>query len=354
MIVSTCSYGSTGSSAVSDYLKECENTQVLDKFEFTIATCTDGLSDLEYHLVKKNARQNSSIYAIQRFKKVVERHKRSWHRHTGIPKENISRYTNSFINNITQVKYVGPSPRIHVGSHERFNRIVGNSLIMTRVIRPLEKKKIIKKNHNFYPYEEVNLSIHPDNFYDESKKFTRRLLKGMGADFSKIVVLDQAFSGSDPVSAFPFYDSPYAIIVDRDPRDVFIFAKEVLLSRGRFIPTDRVEDYIKYYRLIRSSKERIMEDKRCLFLQFEDMVYNYDNTVCKIDKFLNVVNKNRKTIFVPEMSVANTNLIRKFPKYAKEVELIEKELSEYLFDFSKYPDVDNKGEMFFGKSPLNK
>ena len=48
MIVSTCGFGSTGSSAVSDYLMECENTQILDKIEFTIASRVDGLADLEH------------------------------------------------------------------------------------------------------------------------------------------------------------------------------------------------------------------------------------------------------------------------------------------------------------------
>ena len=29
---------------------------------------------------------------------------------------------------------------------------------------------------------------------------------------------------------------------------------------------------------------------------------------------------------------------------------IEKELKEYLFDYSKYSDVEVKGEMFYGRS----
>lgn len=354
MIVSTCSFGSTGSSAVSDYLKECEGTQVLDKFEFTVATTTDGLTDLEYQLVKKNTRQSSSICAIQRFQKLIEHFKGSWNRHTGIPISEIERITNDFLDAITQVQYVGMSPRIYKAGNETINRVIGNSLIMVRIIRPLEKKGFIKKNHDFYPLDKVRLSVHPENFYDEAKKFIRELLKGMGADLNKIVVLDQAFSGSDPSSGFPFFEDPYAVIVDRDPRDVYIFAKEVLLSRGRFMPTENVKDFITYYRVIRSSKKSMEKDKHCLYLQFEDMVYDYDHTVPRIDEFLHVQNNRKKTIFDPSMSVANTNLIKKYPKYADDVKQIEKELPEYLFDFSKYPNISNNGKMFFGKSPLNK
>lgn len=354
MIVSTCSYGSTGSSALSDYLKECENTQVLDKFEYTITTCVDGLNDLEYNLIEKNPRQSASIYAIQRFQKRVALYKKSWSRHTGISNKEIDRITNEFLDNITQVKYVGFSPRIYNAGNETINRVIGNSLILYRIVKLLEKKRIIKHNFDFYPLEEVRLSIHPDNFYEEAKKFNNSLLLGMGADLSKIVVLDQAFSGSDPVSGFNFFDDPYSIIVDRDPRDVYIFAKEVLLSRGRFMPTKNVDEFIIYYRLIRDSKKKFEADNRCLFLQFEDMVYNYEDTVNRIDSFLNIKNNRRKTIFDPSLSVANTNLIKKYPKYAEDTKIIEKELTEYLFDFDRFPNVSNSGKMFFGKSPLNK
>ena len=120
------------------------------------------------------------------------------------------------------------------------------------------------------------------------------------------------------------------------------------------MPTDTVQNFITYYRVIRCEKQKKTQDPRCLYIQFEDMVYNYDQTTEKIDHFLNVTNYRRKTIFDPGLSIANTNLISKFPKYAKDISIIEKELPEYLFDFSKYPDMKNSGKMFSGKSPLNK
>lgn len=354
MIVSTCSFGSTGSSAVSDYLKECENTQVLDKFEFTIASEVDGLVDLAYHLVEKNTRQSSSIYAIQRFQAAVEKAKKSWVRNTHISADEIDRITERFLDGITQVKYTGMSPRIYKGGSAIINRYLGEAVIIKRIIRPLEKKGIIKRNLDFYPLEEVRFSSHPQNFYQEARQFLMDLLSGMGADFNKIVVLDQAFSGSDPETCFDFYDNPYAVVVDRDPRDIFIFAKKVLLSRGRFMPTYNVEDFIKYYRGIRNSKNKYTNPTRCMSIQFEEMVYEYESAAKRIDTFLNVKNNNRKTIFIPEMSIANTNLAAKFPEYSREVSVIERELPEFLFDFSKYPTPSNAGKMFFGKSPLNK
>lgn len=354
MIISTCSFGSTGSSAVSDYLCECEDTQVLDALEFNLATAVDGLEDLEFQLMLKNARQSSSIFALQRFKKLVMQKSVGWNKRTGIPQSTVEKAVDEFLDNISQVEYVGFSPKIDK-KHSEFLRIkVGNSLIRTRIIARLEKKGIIKKNIDFYPLDKVRMSIHPDNFYDEARKFIKTILLEMGADFNKKIVLDQAFSGSDPTKSMPFYEDSYAVVVDRDPRDVYIFAKKVLLSRGRFMPTDTVENFIEYYKLLRSGESYNQQTDRILRLKFEDMVYNYDETTAKIDSFLNVKNVNRKSVFKPEMSAANTNLIRKFPEFAEDVKKIESELSEYLFNFDKYESLDTGGKMFFGKSPLNR
>ena len=49
------------------------------------------------------------------------------------------------------------------------------------------------------PLDYVNLSVKPDNFYDLTKRYLKRLYEEMGFDFSKkIILLDQAFSGNDP------------------------------------------------------------------------------------------------------------------------------------------------------------
>lgn len=47
MIVGACGFGSTGSSAVTDYLKEYDSFQVLDRIEFTWVSVDDGLTDLD-------------------------------------------------------------------------------------------------------------------------------------------------------------------------------------------------------------------------------------------------------------------------------------------------------------------
>lgn len=352
MIISTCGFGSTGSSAVADYLLECQNVQAFDAIEFTLTTMVDGLEDLEYHVMQRNTRCFSSVYAIKRFRLAILNCCREWKKCTGVKKKDIMKMTDAFINEIVQVSFIGDSPLI--GKNSFWKHYLGYSLFIHRFIFPLEKKGILKKNHNYYPFEKIEVSIKPSNFYEASKKYVEGILKLMGCSFDKILVLDQAFSGNDPAKSFPFFNDPYAIVVDRDPRDLFIFAKEKLLSRGRFMPTDDVNKFITYYKIMRQSQPYKNGSARIMSIHFEDLVYNYEETTEKIDSFLGVKNIKPKSIFNPELSVANTNLKNRFPQYEKEISIIESELSDYLFDFSKYPEVVGSKKMFFGKSPLNK
>jgi hypothetical protein len=71
MIIGTCRFCSTGSSAVSDYLKEFDENQVLDRLEFTMVYLPDGLEDLDYHLNKNVNRDDNCGIAIPRFRRFM-------------------------------------------------------------------------------------------------------------------------------------------------------------------------------------------------------------------------------------------------------------------------------------------
>lgn len=356
MIVSTCGFGSTGSSAICDYLMECDNVSNFDAVEFNLTTVVDGLEDLEFHLMKQTNRQSSSIYAIQRFNKLITSTTRYWTHNTPIKKKQIEQLTDEFIASLTQVTYVGFSPMIDKKHNEFLRHYLGESIILNRLLPFLERHNWLKRNIDIYPLDDVKLSVKPSNFYESAKIYIRSLLTLMGCDFSKIIVLDQAFTGNNPAKSFPFYDDPYAVVVDRDPRDLYIFAKEKLRTKGRFMPSDKVEDFITYYRILRDNQPYKDPNERVLIVSFESMIYDYENSIRRIDEFLQVKNNNRKSIFNPDLSVANTNLIRRFPQYQEDIRQIEKSLPEYLFPFEKFEGkfVNPSDKMFFGKSPLNR
>lgn len=350
MIVGACGFGSTGSSAISDYLSEFgeDLVQVLDNIEFTWVSGVDGLIDLEYHLCHPHSVAVDSIVSIDRYLKRVEQSLREYRKYANIPEDVFKKSASDFINAITNVSWDW-----YVKEPENaIKRVFDLYLLRNRIIPYLEKKK----GHKIkcYPMEKVRLSNCPERFEVAARLHVKELLTAMGADFSKIIVMDQPFAGNNPQACFKYFEEPYAIVSDRDPRDNYVFSKTRLLGKSfsHLMPTDSVEDFVEFYRGVRDNQPYKEKDPRVLSIHFEELVYNYDEATKTIRDFLHLPsNPNPRSIFDPYMSIANTQVFKRYPQYMKDIEYIEKEIPEYLFDFDKYGDIEIKGEMFVGRSP---
>ena len=349
MIIGVCGFGSTGSSAISDYLLEYgDYVNVIDDIEFNWVSCPDSLIDLEYHLFHPHNRTSDSIVSIQRYREFAKR--MSWLlRGLGVLESEIQKSTEKFLDSIVDVKWDWYD--FTVRHHPLIQRLI-DKYIYEYI--PRKEVKLGRQLKNPFT-KEVSLSVNPVNFYESAQEHVEELLRLMGAQFDKPLILDQPFSGNNPQACFPFFRDSYAIVADRDPRDNYVFAKTRLLGRNHFMAVNSVYDFIKYFKAIRDNQPYKENNERVLKVQFEDMVYNYEETSNRITEFLHFPeNRNKKTIFKPEMSINNTQVWRRFPEFNDEIKIIEKELAEYLFDFDKYGTPDLSGEMFFGKSPLHK
>lgn len=349
MLIGACGFGSTGSSVVTDYLNEYDDIQVKDDLEFTWVSRTDGLIDLERAVMHPHGRTSDSINAIRRFEEMVERSRRVYEMH-GLPEKVLMELTKQFIDAITMVKW------------DWYDNSVKKSYTPYFLVYYIMKRKIIPRMEikagrhvKCWPLEKVKLSVRPDNFYTEAKKLVNGILTGVGLDPNGVIALDQPFSGNNPQACFPFFDDPYAVVVDRDPRDNYVFARTRMLGKFHYMPINRVEDFITYYRALRKDQPYLEDNPRILRIRFEDMVYEYEATSKILRDFLKLPeNPNPKSVFDPEFSVANTQVFKRFPQFAEDVKVIERELPEYLFDFSKYPEPDPNKKMFYGKSPKHK
>lgn len=145
---------------------------------------------------------------------------------------------------------------------------------------------------------------------------------------------------------FLFFDEPKAIIVDRDPRDLYAFYHKVLVDECRFLPIDNVKLFVEQYRRIRMNQKRI-DDESKLFVNFEDLIYNYEETKDRIIAFCGLKNHTYpKKYLNPAKSINNTQLYKMYPEMSEDVKYIEENLKEYLFDFSKYGEVRHDGTIF--------
>ena len=346
MIIGACGFGATGSSVVTDYLKEFDNVIVKDDLEFTYVSQVDSLVDLDRALMNPIGRTSGSIIAFKRFEEMVMRRKNTYQIH-GLSPEIFLKSAKEFVEAITMTKWYWTTAH----KEWRYNpKHILRKYMEKKVIPAMERKN--GRRANIWPMEKVRLSVCPENFYEAAQKHVDEILKGMGLDQSKTIALDQPFSGSNPQVCFPFYKDPYAVVIDRDPRDLYVFGKTKLMGKMHFFPIDRVEDFIIYYRCLRKDRPYLQPHPRILRLRFEDMVYEYDKTTAKLREFLHLsANPHPKSVFDPDLSIANTQVFKRYPQFTEDVKKIEEALPEYLFDFSKYPEPDFSKKMFYGKSP---
>ncbi len=345
MIAGVCGFGNTGSSAVSDFLKEFPSVSVPDIVEFTIICEPDGLCDLAEHVTRPRVRNLDSVVAIDRYsQKLKEFAQKCGDR--GADKKAVLASGRGFLEAITLEKWFW---RDRSGKQTGFfNEVVKRKLLLRRFVPWAEA--LTGKPFKAWPRKQVSMSVMQDGFYALARQHVKELIEAMGGDLSRLVVLDQPAGGNCPEACFPFLEDPAAIVCDRDPRDLYVFAREKMKSAAAYMPLETPGAFINYYRAIRQSRHCHSED-RVLKVRFEDMVYRYEETAGRITDFLGLgQNPAPKTIFDPAKSVYNTRVFERFPKYADAVRQIEAELPEYLFDFSPYPAPGPSGAMFSGRT----
>lgn len=345
MIVGACGYGGTGSSAVKDYLKEFNTTQIIDRAECQFAFKVDGLQDLEYHLMKQYSRQMSGDYAVKRFLDASGFAKTPYVKKIYLDKNAYLKITKEFIDSITQAEYKG-------FDNEDFETkyILKNMLILCfkKFVIPIYESQT-KKLYSGWPMRKMRVCIKPENFYSAVKKYTDDLLTISGADFSKIVVLDQPFEGNNPEQSFVFFNDPYAIVVDRDPRDLYM-ASSYQWPDGTFMPRRDVKAFVEYYK-----QQRLNIDKgqniRVLRINLEDMIFNYAETSKRINDFLGLEDAQHVDslkYFNPERSIKGSQLYKKISGHDKEIQYIEEHLNNYLFPFENYSLSEKNTELNSG------
>lgn len=335
MFLGVCGYGATGSSAIVGLLKEYPDLIVCEKAEIQEAFRVDGLQDLEFHLIKQYSRHISGDAAINRFKRSISYYKTPIVKKTIPPKVYI-RLANEYVDSLIQGSWYGIDNIDYNTGHPLLNFII---LCYKKIVFPWYER-ITGHPYDHWPARRMYLCIQPDSFYEKTIKYTDGLIKAVGGNPERTVVFDQVFEGNAPQNCFPFFRNPKAIVVDRDPRDLYLVSKyaDKAAGEGRFMPRQNVETFVEYYRRLRLNQDRT-DSKNIIFIQFEDAIYNYESTVKKIEEFVGCMNhKYIHRYFKPEVSINNTQLFNN-PKYVsalEDIKYIAQQLPEYLFDFSKY------------------
>lgn len=341
MILTTTGCYGTGSSAVTDIVKEIEGVTCVSDNEIRLLHDPDGVSDLEYSLIENPNRHNSS-HSVKRFKKKMQEMDhilfvKRFHKYFG---DGFLEVINKYIEKITLNHYRGSW---HYDVYDRgklfyiFSRTYAKfTSILSKILH-----KCINPQDPVLRSETAYLTITNEQlFLKATRELVDDLANLVNRDNNKFVFMDQLVPPSNFERYIRYISDVRIVLVERDPRDVYLLGKEVW--KEGVAPVDNIEDFCKWYRWTRElyCKEKFPEE--VLFVQFEDLIFNYEETRDKILHHFEIDSlpcKRQKEFFDPQVSVVNTQLWKKISGNEKEIQYIEKNLNQYCYDFLSVDEI---------------
>ena len=77
-------------------------------------------------------------------------------------------------------------------------------------------------------------------------------------------------------------------------------------------------------------------EDRCMFVYFEDLCYKYNETKKRIEMFIGLdESSHNQSRFFPDQSIKNTKLFEKNLQFHSDIEIIKRELADYLYKYDK-------------------
>lgn len=327
-LITCASYYATGSSAVMDYVREFDNVKNISNYEFRFIHDPDGIAELEYNLVENFNRHNSG-HAIKRYKRLVDYYANHWY---------VKRYEPFFNNKWKTLSYEyidALTDFTFNGSWQYDYYDKGNiQEFMLKLPGRVLKKLLWSNSETGFDIlkNEITYCSHPseEKFLECTRNYTTKLINEANIENKEFIALDQIMPSSNFARHIRYFDNIKIILVERDPRDVFYIAKYIYKSG---IVPKQVDKFCDWYKYVRSSKENV-DSEVLLKIQFEDLVYHYEETTSIINNWLGLDSKNHineKKFFNPDISIKNTRLWKRYEEYADEADYIAKNLPEYLY-----------------------
>ena len=319
-------YHATGSGVIDDLLREYDNVaQGQYEVESRVLQDPDGISDLEYYLVENPHRLNSE-YAIKRFLQYVDKTNSSYVKIFG---KNWKEISKEYAQSLIAFEY----PGYWHGDQWLLNPFWNYIHKFRRGIAKVMPKKYRKPAYyNYFPWlTTYHINLSKEEFIAKTQQYINQLCKEVNPEDKEYVVLDQVFPPNNLARYVKYVDSIKTIIVDRDPRDLYIYC---MLVKSHVMQKDPHQFCIAY----KDNRKDIgsIGSEDCLHMTFEELIFHYEDSVKKVEQFLGIDPKHHvspMSRFNPQISIKNTKLWEKHTEYSEAVSIIEKELPEYLHKY---------------------
>lgn len=370
-IITSAGFGNSGSSAATNFFEEFENVKCIGSslFECTFIHEPDGLLDLSKALFEGHRLKVD--LAVKRFISLSERLQNDMYKnYFG---GNFLKYTYEYIESLGFCKWNGGWHRADENRNFSFNEKLRKKAAF------LKFKKSAKENsYSLYEqdswrpnyiqystqyYKDFSLikESSKDSFTNITKIYLNRLFDACDPENDyEYLLFDQLLPPNATEDHFKYFDFIRVIVIDRDPRDLYIGNK--VFWGNRFYPSDTAELFCNWFNQTRSCKSKL--NKNIVYLMLEDFIFNYDNTVSLLYKFTGISKKqhiNKKNILIPEKSEINTRLWLKFNFSDKnfekqsndDINYISKQLKKYCFTKYCGDITDIKTQNFIIEKAIN-
>lgn len=312
-------YGWSGSGLYIDFLKELDGFSSLD-FEFSLIKEPKGLLDLDYALTE-NWDVLRAHFALNDFKEYCNILNRKdikigrWGLDIGASLAvDFIKVTDEFVVDISKFKYQGNTriQKYHISHIQSLFQKIARRVMPKRfgsqqmIFAQLGNKEFARKVRRYL-----------NKLFDERFK----------SDQVKCLILDQAIPTTNSLRALEYLESSKLIIIDRDPRDIYVdLIRNNVLMGADAAGVERAQKYVTWHRGLRAGKPAPSRD--ILHLNFEDLIITPSVILEKLKIFIDLEGDwGEGHNYDFSQSAGNVGLWKQFP-FNDEIKFIEENLME--------------------------
>ena len=328
-LITCASYYGSGSSAITDLISEYADVKSLTNYEFRFAQDPDGISELEYNLVENFNRHNSG-HALKRYRKLVDYYGNHFlvKRYEPFFGNRWKELSYKYIESLVDFKFSGiwQYDYYDKGAFYEFMYKLPDRILSRTIWRH-------KPDKHFLLGDKITYASHPseEKFLECTRAYTDSLMEAANPEGMSYMLVDQLLPSSNIARHLRYFNDIKVFVVERDPRDIYLLAKYEW--NDTTVPRD-IDLFCKWYKYTRSTQNSEFTDDRIMKVQFEDLIYRYEETRDKIINFVGLDESMHVKPFEylkPEESIKNTRYWESHLEFKDEADKIAMELPESLY-----------------------
>lgn len=315
----------SGKHAVIELMREFSGVHVPHfEYEFSLLRVQDGVMDLENALVNDWSPVRCPA-AIRRFKRLIRILGRKGtriclgHNYDKVYAGRFTELSERYVSSLVDLSWKAFWP------FEWFDYSMGEYIV---------RSYLNKLGLNEMVESELYLAS-GDGFIEKTRDYLSEILSAGVPPDMHTIVMHNAIEPYNPSKGLRYFDNAQIIVVDRDPRDNYVASVTHSPLFRKIAAAHTVEAFITRYGILRKQAKKAVDDPaRVLRLQYEDLIWNYDETVARIRYFLGFDSTDHvrpRTCFIPEESSRFVGLWKNHPDRAA-IARIEESLGEYCVE----------------------